>query len=117
MPTDTREATPRPWRVEKDTTLIWGACDPDDNSTYGMGYPIATAHTQLGAGSPFRRIYKEDEARANAALIVLAVNHFDEVVEVLRDLLDRFTRAFPASREFPPIKRGYDLLSKLEASQ
>lgn len=110
MPTDTREATPRPWRVEDDTTLIWGACNPDDNSTYGMGYPVATAHTQLGAGSPFRRTHKEDEASANAALIVRAVNHFDEVVEVLRQAREFINPDWPVADDIDA------LLSKLEDS-
>jgi hypothetical protein len=38
-------ATPGPWRVEKDTNLVWGACDPDDQSSNGMGYAIAPCYT------------------------------------------------------------------------
>ncbi len=33
--------TPGPWRVEDDTNLVWGECDPDDQTTFGMGYPVA----------------------------------------------------------------------------
>ena len=33
--------TPGPWRVEQDTSLIWGGCNPDDDTTFGMGYPMA----------------------------------------------------------------------------
>lgn len=55
--------TPLPWRVEQDTTLIWGACT-DDPSTYGMGRPIIEA--RRGSFTP--------EGEANVALIVAAVN-------------------------------------------
>ena len=66
------EHTPGPWRVEQDTTLIWGKCDPEDRSTFGMGYPIAEARVRLGHGSPFCRSAKPDEAEANARLIAAA---------------------------------------------
>ena len=36
-------ATPGTWRVESNTALVWGACDLDDQSSYGMGYPVASA--------------------------------------------------------------------------
>lgn len=64
--------TAGPWRVEDGTTLVWGKCDPDDNTTYGMGYPVAVASIKLGHGSPFCREYREDEAVANAHLIAAA---------------------------------------------
>lgn len=64
--------TPGPWRVEQDTTLIWGNCDPEDRSTYGMGYPVAEAKIMLGHGSPFCRSARHDEAEANARLIAAA---------------------------------------------
>lgn len=35
------KATPGEWRVEQDTNLIWGDCNPEDRSTRGMGYPVA----------------------------------------------------------------------------
>jgi hypothetical protein len=62
--------TPGPWRVEQDTTQIWGACDPSDNSTRGMGYPIAECRTTRAgnwATGP-----DCDEAEANARLIAAA---------------------------------------------
>lgn len=95
--TDTREATPRPWGLcfhlqsaENDASCkcgyrgsIWSACgeyivcemgsSPDHDETgkvAGHSAPQAYRHIQL----------------ADAALIVRAVNHFDEVVEVLRIL-------------------------------
>lgn len=33
--------TPGPWRVEHETTLIWGHCDKDDSTYRGIGYPVA----------------------------------------------------------------------------
>lgn len=33
--------TAGPWRVEHETTLIWGHCDKDDSTYRGMGYPVA----------------------------------------------------------------------------
>ena len=66
------ENTPGPWRVEQDTTLIWGNCDPEDRSTYGMGYPVAEAKIMWGHGSPFCRSARHDEAEANARLIAAA---------------------------------------------
>jgi hypothetical protein len=64
--------TPGPWRVEDGTTLVWGACLNDDETTYGMGYPVALAQTLLGSGSPFSREFRIDEAEANARLIAAA---------------------------------------------
>ena len=70
MSTDTREATPRPWAI-----------DPDDRP--GMEWNIHIAQ----ADDLNRRIAfmtSNGPSEANAALIVRAVNHFDEAVEVLR---------------------------------
>ena len=84
--TDTREATPRPWRVEEGTALIWGRCDHEDNSSHGMGYPVTECLvipcSKWAAGPSY------DEGEANAALIVRAVNNFDEVVEKLWALVN-----------------------------
>lgn len=33
--------TPGPWRVEDGTSLVWGACNPEDRTSYGMGSPVA----------------------------------------------------------------------------
>ncbi len=38
-----KEYTKGPWRVEEGTTLIWGDCNPEDTSSYGMGYPSLNA--------------------------------------------------------------------------
>lgn len=63
------EHTKGPWRVEEGTTLIWGNCDPDDKSTYGMGYPIARCEFPRHWNP---RCPSEDERIANAALIAAA---------------------------------------------
>lgn len=62
--------TPGPWRVEQETTGIWGACDPSDNSTRGMGYPIAECRTTPSGRWASGPDY--DEAEANARLIAAA---------------------------------------------
>lgn len=80
------EYTPTPWRVEAGTTLIWGDCNPDDNSTRGMGYPIAECRiTPSGNWStgPYA-----DEGAANATHIVKCVNLHDELIEVLSKFMD-----------------------------
>jgi hypothetical protein len=72
--------TPTPWRVEEGTDLIWGACNPDDQSTYGMGYSIV----QGKSGAWGNRKPDMDEREANAALIVKAVNNFEALVKALQ---------------------------------
>lgn len=62
--------TPGPWRVEKDTTLVWGNCNPEDASSWGMGFPVARSVTRsftVWAQQP-----DDDEAVANAHLIAAA---------------------------------------------
>lgn len=63
--------TPGPWRVEEGTTLIWGECNPDDLTTYGMGYPIAECRL-TPAASWAKGPRKYEEAEANARLIAAA---------------------------------------------
>lgn len=64
--------TPGPWRVEGGTTLVWGACDSEDQSSLGMGYPITKCHTLLGPEPYHKRGARPDEAEANAHLIAAA---------------------------------------------
>lgn len=62
--------TALPWRVEQDTDLIWGACNPDDQTTYGMGYSIVE-----GVSRYWPNMKPDmDERNANAAYIVHACN-------------------------------------------
>lgn len=67
------EHTKEPWRVEENTTLIWGACNPDDSTSYGMGPPIADAKTAFSyyAG---KTTFDADMGEANARGIVACVN-------------------------------------------
>lgn len=60
--------TPAPWRVEDGTVLIWGDCNPDDKTSYGMGYPVAECRGS-GWGSSKPSI---DAMDANARLIAAA---------------------------------------------
>lgn len=65
--------TPGPWRQEVNTTLVWGKCNRHDDSSYGMGYPVADV--QLCRG--WKRHGEDNEpttetALANACLIASA---------------------------------------------
>lgn len=66
-----KEHTKGPWRVEEGTTLIWGACDPEDLSDRGMGYPITECKTSAGY-SLWAKGPSADEGEANARLIAAA---------------------------------------------
>lgn len=72
------EATPGPWRIEDDTTCVWGGCDPDDYSDRGMGYPITTCRTT--PISTWARGPDEDAGEANARLIALTPTLAAEVI-------------------------------------
>lgn len=87
--------TPGPWRVEENTTLIWGKCNPDDQSNWGMGYPIAecriTPISQIGwATGP-----SEDEGEANACLISAS----PDMLEALKGLLDSMEMENPLAHK------------------
>lgn len=65
--------TPGPWRVEEDTTLIWGRCTFfDDGNLNHLGIPVAEAHINVGGSSYFTRTADYDTAYANARLIAAA---------------------------------------------
>lgn len=76
--------TPLPWRVEQGADLIWGACDPDDQSPRGMGYAIVEG--QRPGWKPYRPDPAEREA--NAALIVRSVNSLPALVKALEEIVD-----------------------------
>lgn len=82
--TDTKH-TPTPWRVEGGTTLIWGDCDTNDLSDYGMGYPIAECRVSPISTSIWCKAPYADEGDANASHIVKCVNMHDELVEALKE--------------------------------
>lgn len=81
------KVTPGEWRVEQDTTLVWGACNTDDTSSSGMGYPIAEARITPISISSWARGPGEGAGDANATLIALAPSLAAEVVR-LRDAID-----------------------------
>ena len=64
------EATKGPWRLEQGTTLIWGACIPEDASSRGMGYPISEC--RITAISSWAKGPDADAGEANARLIALS---------------------------------------------
>jgi hypothetical protein len=74
------EATKGPWRVEQDTTLIWGACNQDDTTTYGMGYPIAEAKLRTSGWNADPINW--DTINANARLIAMAPDLAARVLEL-----------------------------------
>lgn len=78
--------TPGELRVEQETALIWGNCNPDDNSSYGMGYPIAECRS-TPSGYWAKGPKGWEEAEANAARIALTWNCHDELVAALHDAL------------------------------
>lgn len=108
------EATPGPWRVEQDTTLIWGRCDPDDVSNRGMGYPIA--ESRITPISSWAKGPDLHEGEANARLIALApdlaatVIEQQRIIENLRSLEQQNREA--ANREFHRAERLSEDASK-----
>jgi hypothetical protein len=92
--------TPGPWRVEQDTTLVWGNCNADDSSNYGMGYPIAecriTPANPLWAKGP-----DHNEGEANAHLISTAPELYEALIAARKHIVDGFRNIchdFPESR-------------------
>jgi hypothetical protein len=59
--------TPGEWRVEQGTTLVWGACNADDHTSRGMGYPIAEC--RITPTAKWAKRPDEAEGIANAHLI------------------------------------------------
>lgn len=74
--------TPGPWRVEQGTTLVWGACNRDDQSNYGMGYPIAEC--RITPSSSWAKGPNADEGEANAHLIAAAPDMLDFIRQIAK---------------------------------
>lgn len=91
--TNETKHTPTPWRIEDGTTLIWGDCNPNDNTSSGMGYPITECRVTPVSASSWCKAPYNDEGKANAAHIVKCVNLHDELVEVLKDIQDFLKRS------------------------
>lgn len=105
--------TPGPWSVphfaEPDTNCMCGYVLTGD-----MFGAVCTVHAS-GEGDDWQSHGdnpKFAEAVANAHLIAAA----PDLLEALRDCLDRFVEAFPAASEYEPIKRGFAAIAKATAS-
>lgn len=89
-----KPGTPLPWRLEQGTDLIWGACNPDDQTTRGMGYPIVEGHP--GSSWQIDRKPQYDEREQNAAYIVTACNAYPTLLARIAELegaLEPFAKA------------------------
>jgi len=77
-----KAASPAGWCVEDGTDLVWGRCNPDDHSTYGMGYPIVTGI----APRPYTTYEPQWPARvANASLIAESRNDLPALIAAARN--------------------------------
>lgn len=81
--------TPGPWRVEEGTTLVWGNCNPEDHTTWGMGYPIA--ETRINPSGNWSTGPYADEGEANARLIAAAPDML-EALELARGTFKAYDR-------------------------
>jgi hypothetical protein len=86
----TAKHTPGPWRVEENTTLIWGKCNPNDQTSWGMGYPIAECRITPISQSSWATGPNEDEGEANACLIAAAPDMLDALKVTARGLEGEF---------------------------
>lgn len=106
--------TPRPWRIEDGTTLIWGNCDPDDLGSYGMGYPIMNGQQPRS----WRRDHPtDDEIEANCRLVAAA----PDLLAACRALLDNYGPPATIANivEYPawhPITKARAAIAKAEGS-
>lgn len=93
------EATPRPWRVENPMGDYLSIVVGDQSYDWRF---IAHVHTDIEKGSTVKPIGKSQMA-ANAALIVRAVNTYDERDALLREaaLVFETLAAKPPGANFP----------------
>lgn len=70
--------TPGPWRVEQGTLLVWGACDSDDSSSYGTGYPVCVGCHAAGWAKHEKPLTEEQEANAH---LIAAAPEMAELLE------------------------------------
>jgi len=106
------EHTKLPWRVEQDTDLIWGACNPDDFTSYGMGYSIV-----VGTSASYTRGKPSmDERMANAAFIVKACNAHEALVQFAQFIRDGYERGDISHVEYrvQACRAALDVLESVE---
>ena len=67
------------WRVEGDGlgSTVWGACDPDDTTSYGMGIPVARVVQYQEAWARARCPIGPTNMLANARLIAAAPDLYE----------------------------------------
>lgn len=102
--------TPGPWRIEDGTTLIWGNCNPDDRTSYGMGYPVADGHFP-------RRYCTErptiDEIDGNVRLIAAA----PDLLAALKGLISMLDPSGDFDDPNSPIADAILAIAKAEGAQ
>jgi hypothetical protein len=59
----------------------------------------------------------EYSKKVNASVAYIRADIAEQLAAALRDCLDRFVTAFPAAKDYQPIKDGYAALSAWEASK
>lgn len=113
MPADTA-ATARPWIVHDFTDAVQqcGHTPSPGDVTVSCDHPATINVASMGpalTASP-------EEARANARLIVRAVNSHDELVAALRDLIAAYDRALVLAPVDTALEDARAALSRAEAS-
>ena len=96
------KGTKGPWRLEAGTNLVWGACNPDDTTSYGMGIPVAEARVELG------KTYDYELSCVNARLIAAA----PDLLHALRCLASnaKCLRAFETDMRYSVGNTNYQCL-------
>jgi len=107
--------TKGPWRVEEGATSVWGACNPDDNSSRGMGYPITDC--RVTPAGQWARGPEVDEGIANARLIAAAPDLYNsldpDTLETIADEIDCFAHSARASSLRGIAKRQRSAIAKV----
>lgn len=78
--------TPGPWRVESDTTLVWGACVINHGNPDYLGYPVADA--QLSRAWNTEGKPTVDETLANARLIAATPDLLHALKTIVANILE-----------------------------
>ena len=76
-----RDATSGVWR--RDENSVWGACDPDDTTSYGMGLAVLDCRSSKPSWSTVPMDY--EQSVANAELVVAAVNALPDLIAAARE--------------------------------